>query len=60
VTIISDGGIQHATQETVQWYRSRTVGFDYDGQTRRVLTTRRDGNIQIAFGADGAKILLGV
>jgi beta-lactamase superfamily II metal-dependent hydrolase len=60
VTIISDGGIQHATQETVRWYADRSAGFQYDGATRRVLTTRSDGNIGISFENGGAKIGLGI
>ena len=46
-TIISDSGIQYATQETIGWYRNRTRGFDLNGEFRRVLTTRRDGRILI-------------
>jgi beta-lactamase superfamily II metal-dependent hydrolase len=54
ITIISDSGIQHATQETVQWYRARSIGFELNGSVRRVLTTRRDGNISMLIAADGA------
>lgn len=61
VTIISDGGIQHATQETVQWYANRSSGFSLDGTTRRVLTTRRDGDIEMNIDAGGAiQIAVGV
>jgi hypothetical protein len=28
VTIISDSGIEYATQETIGWYRTRTAGID--------------------------------
>lgn len=52
ITIISDGGKQHATQETVDWYAKRTKGFRYKSKTRRVLTTRKDGNIVLTFGSD--------
>lgn len=54
LTIISDSGIEHATQETVQWYRSRTQGIPWNGgETRRVLTTRSDGAIRIVPKTDG-------
>ncbi|MDX8540783.1 hypothetical protein RFM23_24515 [Mesorhizobium abyssinicae] len=46
-TVISDSGKEYATQETVAWYRARCRGFNLDGKTRRVLTTRRDGRIRI-------------
>lgn len=45
ITIVSDSGIEFATQETVAWYRARTVGVNLNGGLRRVLTTRRDGRI---------------
>ncbi|HEX6784254.1 MAG TPA: MBL fold metallo-hydrolase [Sphingomicrobium sp.] len=54
VTIISDGGLQHATQETVQWYANRSSGFQLDGVTRRVLTTRNDGDIAMNIDPGGA------
>lgn len=54
VTIISDGGIQYATQETVQWYSARSQGFQLNGNNRRVLTTRNDGNIRFEMAANGA------
>jgi beta-lactamase superfamily II metal-dependent hydrolase len=60
-TIISDGGIQHATQETVQWYANRSTGFNLDGVTRRVLTTRSDGDIEMNIDADGSiQVAVGV
>lgn len=45
VFVISDCGIQHATQDTIADYRRHARGFWLDGQERRVLTTRRDGRI---------------
>jgi hypothetical protein len=51
--IISDAGVQHATQETVGWYRNRTKGFTLNGETRRVLTTRSDGRILIEATPSG-------
>lgn len=54
VTIISDSGIQHATQETVNWYYQRTIGIPWDdGSVRRVLTTRSDGSINIDVQTNG-------
>jgi beta-lactamase superfamily II metal-dependent hydrolase len=50
--IISDAGIQHATQQTVQWYNARASGVMLHGQRRCVLTTRHDG--MITFGRDNA------
>lgn len=52
-TIISDGGKQHATQETVDWYANRTRGFTYGDTNRKVLTTRKDGNIALNFPVGG-------
>lgn len=45
VIIISDGPKQHATQEMVDRYASHAIGVPFNGQTRRVLTTRKDGCI---------------
>lgn len=45
--IISDSGHQHASQDTVNWYRQRCRGFMLNGEKRRVLSTRRDGRIRI-------------
>jgi uncharacterized protein YabE (DUF348 family) len=47
ITIISDSGIEYATQETVAWYRHRTVGINYEGENRHVFTTRRDGAMEL-------------
>ena len=43
IFVISDCGIQHATQETVALYRRHARGIDHNGEFRRVITTRRDG-----------------
>ena len=40
VVIISDSGIEHATQGTVNWYAERATGIRLNWRTRRVLTTR--------------------
>jgi beta-lactamase superfamily II metal-dependent hydrolase len=47
IVVISDSGIEHATQETVSWYAQRARGIELNGGTRRVLTTRSDGRILI-------------
>ena len=43
--VISDCGIQHATQDTIADYRRHARGFWLHEKERRVLTTRRDGRI---------------
>lgn len=46
--IISDAGMQHATQNTVKWYGDRAVGCNTRaGDFRKVFTTRRNGKITI-------------
>ena len=47
LTIISDDYKQYDSQETDAWYRARTAGYPFKspGETRYVLTTRLDGNI---------------
>lgn len=50
--VISDDYKQHDTQETTAFYGSKAIGItNYRGQagTRRVLTTRRDGEIRFSF-----------
>jgi beta-lactamase superfamily II metal-dependent hydrolase len=52
VVVISDDYKQHATQETSNYYASKTQGipnFRAVGNTRKVLTTRSDGEIQFSF-----------
>jgi len=55
--IISDKAKEHETQETVPDYRAvvkdHGVPVRTTGKTRHVLTTRRDGWIQINAGANG-------
>jgi len=61
LVIFSDGVKQHETQETLAWYRARTIGVpDYSRPAgllghplRRVMTTRRDGTIAIEVSANG-------
>lgn len=53
-TIISDAGIEHATQQTVNWYATRTLGCrTRAGADRKVFTTRSDGKITIDVDAQG-------
>ncbi len=52
--IISDAGIEHATQETVNWYANRTRGCVTTAEApRKVFTTRSDGKITIDVDAGG-------
>jgi len=43
IFVISDSGIQHATQETISLYRKYARGVAHYGRQRRVMTTRQDG-----------------
>ncbi|MDZ7723438.1 MAG: hypothetical protein U5R06_11690 [candidate division KSB1 bacterium] len=45
VVVISDGEIKYATQEMVNTYAAHAAGIQFNGDTRYVLTTRRDGTI---------------
>jgi hypothetical protein len=47
IVVMSDAGIQYATQTTASWYGSRCRGMVYDGQPRFVFTTRQDGRLLI-------------
>ena len=53
--IISDGKIQHATQEkTTGWYEKKALGVTFPGDVNRsVLTTRKDGHITIDAESNG-------
>ena len=55
IFVISDGEIQHDTQETNDWYRTRSGGLPVLGtwERRYVLTTRSDGTSQIDVQPDG-------
>jgi beta-lactamase superfamily II metal-dependent hydrolase len=57
VVIISDGEIQYDTQ--VHCYAQRASGIPWNGgrETRRVLTTRRDGDIRISPGLGYAGVI---
>ena len=60
IVVISDSGIEHATQETVSWYATRTRGIMLNGQTRRVLTTRSDGRVLLEALQDRTTVSIGV
>lgn len=49
--VISDKGYMHETQDTLPFYRSIARGGAFRGETRHVLTTRRDGRIGFTFDA---------
>ncbi len=59
IVIFSDAGMQYDTQNTVDWYRRRTSGIDYDGQRRHVFTTRHDGTIVLEAQAKSTTIFTG-
>ena len=56
--VISDSGVQYASQETVAWYRSRAKGASLNGENRHVLTTRRDGRILITASPGSTTVAL--
>lgn len=56
IFVISDSGIQHASQETIALYRNHARGIDYDGTVRKVITTRRDGWIQFRIQCGRASL----
>jgi beta-lactamase superfamily II metal-dependent hydrolase len=45
VIVISDKKMGYQSQETVDRYRAYARGFNYNGDIRHVLTTRRDGRM---------------
>ncbi|HSF94747.1 MAG TPA: hypothetical protein VLA52_06945, partial [Thermohalobaculum sp.] len=45
VVVMSDSPINYATQETVNLYGSHCSGIEFNGEPRRVLTTRNDGSL---------------
>jgi hypothetical protein len=47
--VISDKGYMYDTQETASYYYSKARGGPFRGETRRVLTTRKDGRISFVF-----------
>lgn len=57
IFVISDCGIQHATQETIALYRHRARGVEHHGVLRRVVTTRRDGWIRFNISEGRARLV---
>jgi beta-lactamase superfamily II metal-dependent hydrolase len=58
--IISDKKMGYQSQETVDRYRKHAWGFNYNGEIRRVLTTRRDGYMCFSVPTIGmAQVSLG-
>ena len=51
--VISDKGYVHDTQKTLPFYRKIAKAGPFRGDTRHVLTTRRDGRIGFEFRSDG-------
>ena len=60
IVVISDSGIEYATQETVAWYRARAQGITLNGEKRHVLTTRRDGRVLLEALPDRTTVSVGV
>jgi beta-lactamase superfamily II metal-dependent hydrolase len=44
--IISDSEVKYATQEMTNTYGSKARGIQFNGETRSVLSTRKDGSLQ--------------
>jgi beta-lactamase superfamily II metal-dependent hydrolase len=49
IFVISDCGLQYATQDTIALYRQHARGVLHNGVNRRVITTRRDGYIRFTI-----------
>jgi len=45
VFVFSDSNIEHATQEMTDVYAGHAAGIMFNGKTRYVLTTRKDGSL---------------
>lgn len=45
VFVFSDDSKQYATQESAELYKQWASGIQYNGQTRKILTTRNDGTL---------------
>ncbi|MEM6636812.1 MAG: hypothetical protein AAF667_13090 [Pseudomonadota bacterium] len=59
--IISDEGKVFQTQETTDLYRRHSKGFQYNGQQRKVLTTRSDGTMRFHLNQmGGGSVLLNI
>lgn len=61
VFIISDKKMGYQSQETVDRHRAYARGFNYQGDIRHVLTTRRDGRMLFSVPPTGmANVVLRV
>ena len=49
VIVFSDSAIKHATQRMAERYARHASGVSFNGATRRVLSTRKDGNLRWAL-----------
>ncbi len=45
VVVFSDGSIQYGTQDMTSTYAKHSRGIEFNGQIRKVLTTRSDGSL---------------
>lgn len=59
VIVMSDGPKVHATQEMVETYANHASGVKFNGEDRRVLTTRNDGTITWSLGAAAKRAAAG-
>jgi beta-lactamase superfamily II metal-dependent hydrolase len=50
--VISDKGYMYDTQRTIPFYSKYAIGGPFRGDTRKILTTRRDGRIGFKFDAN--------
>ncbi len=59
--VISDADIQYKTQETVDWYEGKVAGNGVmlNGRSRKVLTTRSDGQIDFSIDPNGCTVVVG-
>ncbi len=57
IVIMSDKDKEFDSQETVPWYRDRTIGIPSGNQTRNVYTTRSDGGMLISIGTEGPWVI---
>jgi beta-lactamase superfamily II metal-dependent hydrolase len=60
IVILSDDERQYESQETDAWYRARCRGIPHvhnPAERRYVMTTRKDGSMQIDVGPDGRWLL---
>ena len=59
--VVSDKKTGFQSQETNHLYRPYAAGFEYDGQRRHILTTRRDGSMRFSIPPlGGAGVWLGL